>query len=54
MVFASDGVDQYGSVSLQMIKIIPEGSHNVTISITGTYASNVISESTLLVQTFIP
>ena len=52
--FASDGVDQYGSVTLQVAKILSAGSHNITISIKGTYASNGIKDSTLLVQTFIP
>ena len=54
IIFGSDGVDQYGSVTLQIAKVIAPGAHNVTISIYGSYASNGIKDSTLLVQTFIP
>ncbi|MFW9827727.1 MAG: hypothetical protein ACFFEY_09050 [Candidatus Thorarchaeota archaeon] len=54
VTFGSDNVDQYGSVTLQVAKTITAGSHNITISIIGNYASNGISESTLMVQTFFP
>ena len=54
LVFASDGPNQYGSVTLQIAKIISTGSHNVTISIKGTYTGNIIRDSTLIVQTFFP
>ena len=51
---ASDGVDQYNSVTLQIAKEISTGPHNLTICIKGTDATNGIKDSTLLVQTFIP
>lgn len=54
LYFASDGPDQYGSVTLQIAKIISTGSHNVTISIKGSYAGNGIRDCTLIVQTYIP
>jgi len=54
IIFASDGVDQYGSVTLQIVKVISAGSHNLTISIIGSHTTNGIKDSTLLVQTFIP
>ncbi|MFX0167257.1 MAG: hypothetical protein ACFE9V_18190 [Candidatus Hodarchaeota archaeon] len=52
--FASDSVDQYGSVTLQIAKVISAGSHNLTICIKGSHTTNGIKDSTLLVQTFIP
>jgi hypothetical protein len=52
--FASDSVDQYGSVTLQIAKVISVGSHNLTICIKGSHTTNGIKDSTLLVQTFIP
>ena len=54
IIFASEGADQYGSVTLQITKVIAPGAHNLTISIYGSYAGNGIKDSTLLVQTFIP
>jgi hypothetical protein len=52
--FSSEGVDQHGSVTLQIAKVISAGFHNITISIRGTDTTNGIKDSTLLVQTFIP
>ncbi|MFX0104815.1 MAG: hypothetical protein ACFE75_04940 [Candidatus Hodarchaeota archaeon] len=46
--------DQYGSVTLQIAKVISVGFHNLTICIRGTHTTNGIKDSTLLVQTFIP
>ncbi len=54
VVFGSDGPDQYGSVTLQIVKVISAGFHNLTISIMSSFVSNGIKDSTLLVQTFIP
>ncbi|MFW9968919.1 MAG: hypothetical protein ACFFDF_01880 [Candidatus Odinarchaeota archaeon] len=54
VVFGSDGPSQYGSVTLQISKVISIGFHNLTIVIASSYASNGIKDSTLLVQTFIP
>ncbi|MFX0007280.1 MAG: hypothetical protein ACFFA7_10480 [Promethearchaeota archaeon] len=53
MIFGSDGT-QYGSVTLQVAKVISAGFHNLTVVIAGTDASNGIKDCTLLVQTFIP
>ncbi|MFW9875790.1 MAG: hypothetical protein ACFFG0_22020 [Candidatus Thorarchaeota archaeon] len=54
MYFVSDNVAQYGSVTLQIAKVISAGSHNLTICIKGSHTNNGIKDSTLLVQTFIP
>ncbi|MFX0004132.1 MAG: hypothetical protein ACFE9C_08110 [Candidatus Hodarchaeota archaeon] len=54
VIFGSDGSTQYGSVTLQIAKIISTGFHNLTIVIVGTDASNGIKDCTLLVQTYIP
>lgn len=53
-IYASQDVDQYGTISLQTVKTISAGFHNITISIWGTNSSNGIGASTLLVQTFFP
>ena len=54
VIFASNGADQYGSVTLQAVKVIAAGFHNITISMIGSYTGNGIKDPTLLVQTFIP
>jgi hypothetical protein len=54
VVFASDGVDQHGSATLQTVKVIAAGFHNITISMMGSYTGNGIKDPTLLVQTFVP
>ncbi|MFW9820353.1 MAG: hypothetical protein ACFFE5_12150 [Candidatus Thorarchaeota archaeon] len=54
VVFGSDGPAQYGSVTLQIVKVISAGFHNLTVTIMSTFTSNGIKDSTLLVQTFIP
>ncbi|UCD01869.1 MAG: hypothetical protein JSV23_02285 [Promethearchaeota archaeon] len=52
--FASESVEQHGSVTLQFAKVISAGFHNLTISIRGTHTTMGIKDSTLLVQTYIP
>jgi len=52
LIFASEGADQYGSVSLQTIKTLSPGLHNVTISVWGTNSTNGVTQNTLLIQTF--
>ncbi|MFX1529132.1 MAG: hypothetical protein ACFFB4_16280 [Promethearchaeota archaeon] len=54
LIYASNGADQYGSVTLQITSVISAGFHNLTISIMGSYVGNGIRDSTLLVQTYIP
>lgn len=54
VVFGSDGASHYGSVTLQIAKIISSGMHNVTVCIISGYVSNGIRDCTLLVQTYIP